>query len=267
VTALMRQSREVEGRIERWLVCATCASSYERSREPGPAPSQVALSATITATTTTTVTTTVSAAVRAGIPATAAPAARASELAAGDSAGITGRWLEADDEVFLSGAWGSAALPGEEPGSVPAAAIPGAGDPDRPAVTGHQPGVAPSLTGTSTDGGQVSTDLVPAGRRLPAQAGEAHNYGAWQRATATDGEVLDQLGLYLESMLSALTAVSAGRTQVQNVTAWADRVSAEASLTRDAIDEMDRRYQPVIAAVAAIGGPDEASNSSYYRDL
>jgi hypothetical protein len=67
-------------------------------------------------------------------------------------------------------------------------------------------------------------------------------------------------------MLSDLTAVSAGRSQVQNVSAWADRVRAEADLTREAIDEMDRRYKPVIGAVAAIGGPDEASDTSYYEE-
>ena len=68
-------------------------------------------------------------------------------------------------------------------------------------------------------------------------------------------------------MLSDLTAVSAGRTQVQNVTAWADRVHAEADMTRDAIDEMDRRYRPVIGAVADAGGPEEVSNTSYYREI
>jgi len=125
-----------------------------------------------------------------------------------------------------------------------------------------------SPTETSTDGGHVSTELELAdgGGRLPARAGEAYNYGAWAQATASDAELLEQLGLCVEAMLSDLTAVSAGRTQVQNVTAWADRVRAEADLTRDAIDEMDRRYKPVIATVAAVGGPDEVSNSSYYRE-
>lgn len=114
----------------------------------------------------------------------------------------------------------------------------------------------------------MSTELeLAGGSRLPARAGESYNYGAWQRATTSDAELLDALGLALEAMLSDLTAVSAGRTQVQNVTAWADRVGAEASLTRDAIDEMDHRYTPVIATVAAVGGPDEVSNTSYYRDL
>ena len=110
-------------------------------------------------------------------------------------------------------------------------------------------------------------ELADGGGRLPARAGESYNYGAWQRATASDAELLDQLGLALEAMLSDLTAVSAGRTQVQNVTAWADRVRAEADLTREAIEEMDRRYQPVIAAVAAVGGTNEVSNTSYYQDL
>ena len=114
----------------------------------------------------------------------------------------------------------------------------------------------------------MSTELeLAGGNRLPARPGEAYNYGAWQRATASDAEVIDQLGLALEAMLSDLTAVAAGRTQVQNVTAWADRVQAEASLTRDAIDEMDRRYKPVIATVAAVGGTDEVSNTSYYREM
>ena len=113
----------------------------------------------------------------------------------------------------------------------------------------------------------MSTELIPAGGRPPARPGEAYNYGAWQRATTSDAELLDALGLALEAMLSDLTAVSAGRTQVQNVTAWADRVRTEASLTRDAIDEMDRRYKPVIAAVAAVGGTDEISNTSYYREM
>ena len=100
--------------------------------------------------------------------------------------------------------------------------------------------------------GRVSTelDLADSGGRLPARPGEAYNYGAWQRATTSDSELLDQLGLCLEAMLSDLTSVSAGRSQVQNVTSWADRVRAEADLTRDAIEEMNRRYQPVIAAVA-----------------
>jgi hypothetical protein len=126
-----------------------------------------------------------------------------------------------------------------------------------------------SPTETSTDGGHVSTELELAdgGGRLPARAGESHNYGAWARATASDAELLEQLGLCIEAMLSDLTAVSAGRTQVQNVTAWADRVNAEANLTRDAIDEMDRRYRPVIGAVADVGGPEEVSNTSYYREI
>jgi hypothetical protein len=117
--------------------------------------------------------------------------------------------------------------------------------------------------------GRVSTELELAGNggRLPATANESYNYGAWQQATASDAELLDELGLALEAMLSDLTAVCAGRTQVQNVTAWADRVRAEANLTREAIEEMDRRYTPVIAAVAAVGGPEEVSNTSYYRDL
>jgi hypothetical protein len=133
-----------------------------------------------------------------------------------------------------------------------------------------------SPTETSTDGngdlmttGRVSTELELAGNggRLPATAGESYNYGAWQQATASDAELLDQLRLCLEAMLSGLTAVSAGRTQVANVSAWADRVSAEADLTREAIDEMDRRYRPVIGAVAAAGGPDEVSNTSYYQEI
>jgi len=113
----------------------------------------------------------------------------------------------------------------------------------------------------------VSSELELAGGRGLARAGEAYNYGSWQRATASDAELLDQLALCLEAMLSDLTAVSAGRAQVQNVSAWAGRVQAEAGLTRDAIDEMDRRYKPVIATVAAVGGPDEVSNTSYYREM
>jgi hypothetical protein len=130
-------------------------------------------------------------------------------------------------------------------------------------------GASPTQTQTSTDGGHVSTELELAdgGGRLPARAGESYNYGAWAQATASDAELLEQLGLCVEAMLSDLTAVSAGRTQVQNVTAWADRVRAEADLTRDAIHEMDRRYRPVIATVAAVGGPDEVSNSSYYQEI
>jgi hypothetical protein len=258
-TSMAYQRREVDGRIETWLLCANCRAAPAPGPGPGAAaPELAAVTASVTTTVTTMTTTTVSAAAVAVASGGEAPAVPAS----GDFTGITDAEIVDDDPAPATG-------PDGEPGSVPvAAAFPlPAGDPDQPTAPEPRPGPALPLTGTSTDGGNVSTEIELAGGRVPARAGEAYNYGAWERATATDGEVLDQLGLCLEAMLSDLTAVSAGRTQVQNVTAWADRVRAEADLTRDAIDEMNRRYQPVIATVAAVGGPEEVSNTSYYSQM
>lgn len=225
------QRVDVGGRTETWLLCAACRA------EPAPEPAPVPLAVTVTVQAT--------AAAIAGHPSDGPLSLQT------DNGGITGA-----DPVPVP-------APAGQPleAAVPAEA----------AVTDVPHGeiaAGASSTETSTDGGQVSTELeLAGGNRLPARPGESYNYGAWQRETASDAELLDALGLALEAMLSDLTAVSAGRTQVQNVTAWADRVQAEASLTRDAIDEMDRRYQPVVATVAAIGGPDESSNSSYYREM
>jgi hypothetical protein len=234
------QHVDVGGRTETWLLCSACRTS------PAPEPVREPLVITVTAQAT-----------------AAAVAGHASDgplaLGLGDSAVITGAGPEPEPA-------GDTARPGQPPA---AAAVPAPAE--AAAVTDVPHGAiaaGASSTETSTDGGQVSTEIeLAGGSRLPARVGESYNYGAWQQATASDAELLDALGLALEAMLSDLTAVSAGRTQVRNVTAWADRVRAEADLTRDAIDEMDRRYKPVIATVAAVGGPEEVSNTSYYSQM
>jgi len=128
------------------------------------------------------------------------------------------------------------------------------------------PAGLPAGLSSRTDGGQMEGLAVPGGN-LPARTGEVYSYGSWQRATGDDGELLDQLGLCLEHMLSDLTAVNAGRTQVRQVTNYADRVRAEAGAIRQTIAAMDSRYQPVIAAVGAAGGPDEVCDTRYYEDI
>lgn len=107
---------------------------------------------------------------------------------------------------------------------------------------------------------------VPGGH-APARAGEAYSYGSWQRATADDAGLVDQLGMCLEMMLSDLTAVNAGRTQVRQVTDWADRVRAEADAIRRTLAVMDARYEPVIEAVGAAGGPAEVCDTAYYQEI
>jgi hypothetical protein len=240
------QRVDVGARTETWLLCAACRA------EPAPEPTPVPLAVTVTVQAT--------AAAIAGHPSDGPLSLQA------DNGGITG----ADPVPVPAGDPGWPAPAGQP---IEAAAPAGAAVTDVPhgAIAA---GASPTETSTNGNGdpmttGQVGSELELAngGGRLPAPAGESYNYGAWQRATTSDAELLDALGLALEAMLSDLTAVSAGRTQTRNVTAWADRVQAEASLTRDAIDEMDRRYQPVIATVAAVGGPDETSNSSYYREM
>lgn len=125
------------------------------------------------------------------------------------------------------------------------------------------PGAAPG--GHINAGGDMSGDLIP--HTGHGEVAEAHSYGSWRRATASDAELAEQLGLCLDAMLGQLNAVNAGRTQVRNVTGWADRVRAEADATAATISEMDRRYLPVIAAVGAAGGPEEICDTSYYREI
>jgi hypothetical protein len=246
--AMSYQRVDVGGRTETWLLCADCRTGDAQ----GPAPAPSAVTAVVQA---------------------AAIAGHASDgpLAFhADNGGITGA-----DRVPVPA--GDPGQPGRWP--APAGQPPEAAAPARAAAITDVPhgelaaGAVSTETSTDGNGGLMTTgrvgnelELAGGGSRLPARAGESYNYGAWQRATASDAELLDQLGLALEAMLSDLTAVSAGRSQVQNVSAWADRVRAEADLTREAIDEMDRRYKPVIGAVAAIGGPDEASDTSYYEE-
>lgn len=109
----------------------------------------------------------------------------------------------------------------------------------------------------------MSSDLALPGS---AEVAEVHSYGSWRRATASDAELTEQLGLCLDHMLGQLSAVNAGRTQVANVTAWADRVRAEADATTRTLAAMDQRYLPVIAAVDAAGGTSEICDTAYYRE-
>lgn len=104
---------------------------------------------------------------------------------------------------------------------------------------------------------------------LPARPGEAYNYGAWRDAELTDAQLFDQLGLALDAMLGNLNTVNAGRTQVRNVSDWADRIRTEVTLTQEVVDEMERRYGPVIAVVAGVGGTEEISDpgSGYYEEV
>jgi hypothetical protein len=233
------QRVDAGGRTETWLLCAACRA--EDAPEPAPVPLVVQVAVQVNA------------AVNPGHASDGPLSLQA------DNGGITG----ADPVPVPAGGPGQPAPAGQPLDAAASAEAAAVTDVPHGAIAA---GASP--TETSTDGGHVSTELeLAGGNRLPARPGEAYNYGSWQRATESDAELLDALGLALEAMLSDLTAVSAGRTQTRNVTAWADRVRAEADLTREAIDEMDRRYTPVVATVAAVGGPDETSNSSYYREM
>jgi len=119
---------------------------------------------------------------------------------------------------------------------------------------------------SATDGGEMAKELAVPGTGGLARPGEAYSYGSWRRATIDDAGLIEQLGLCLDKMLADLSTVNAGRTQVRNVTEWADRVRAEADETSSVISEMDRRYRPVIAAVAAAGGTSEICDISYYGE-
>ena len=244
------QRVDVGGRTETWLLCAQCRTSPAPEPAPAPAAIQVPVQGTTTAV-----------AARAGDdPLAVEPdhggSAKADSVPTpGASAAQAERSAVAERQLEDPALFETSPITDVPRGEVAA-------------------GASPTETSTERTGGPMTTgrvstelDLADSGGRLPARPGEAYNYGAWQRATTSDAELLDQLGLCLEAMLSDLTAVSAGRSQVQNVTSWADRVRAEADLTRDAIEEMNRRYQPVIAAVSAAGGTDEVSNTSYYQDL
>jgi hypothetical protein len=233
------QRVDVGGRTETWLLCTQCRT------EPAPEPASVPLAVQVAVQ--------VNTAIGTG-HASDGPLAVALQPAA-----VGGGTPETPPAPA-----GGPAQPGQP--------LPAAGPGPDVIVTDVPLGelaAGASPTETSTDGGQMSNELELAdgGGRLPAAAGDAYSYGAWQRATATDAELLDQLGLALEAMLTDLTAASAGRTQVKNVADWADRVGVEAALTREAITEMDRRYRPVIAAVGDAGGTEEVSNTSYYREI
>lgn len=239
------QKVDAGGRAETWLLCALCRTGKSADDTPPRAPLPVTV----------------------GHPSDGPEAVRQADGDAEEPGGAPepqragpadlGRYLREPSGDAPAAVEPSSADDGEAAPTLPAADEPGG---ELPA------GDSPTETSPS-DGGQVPSDLELPDARLPAaRPDESYSYGSWQRATTSDAELLDQLALALEAMLSDLTAATAGRTQVRNVADWADRVGVEAALTREAIKEMDRRYEPVISAVDGAGGPEEVSNTSYYRE-
>jgi hypothetical protein len=245
VTALSRQAREVDGRIEMWLACAGCRDRYEAERAaPRPRPEPAgALGATVTATTTTaqpavtTSTATVTATV-AGEPATA-PVTDGNPVIAGELAG---------------------AEPQEATGAVPAA-----GAPQLPAGSPAEPG-QPEISAIKEEP-MGPSDLPTRNGGPPAIAGEVSSFGGWARASGSDADVLTGVGLLVHGLGDALTVVNASRAQVGNVTRWGERFQAEADLTAEMLQEMEGRYGPLIDVIDAIGGPEAIADLDHYTEV
>lgn len=115
----------------------------------------------------------------------------------------------------------------------------------------------------------MSTELaVQGGGALPAvRTGDVTTYGGQQTGHLSDAQLLEALSYWLGEMRNDLTASNAGRTQIANVQAWAERMEAEAALQRAVSEEVGRHLGSVAAAVDSVGGPEEIANTSYYEGI
>lgn len=261
-TALRWADVQAGGRTERWLLCPECRAGHAPAGpRPEPEPAE------------------------APEPGEAATVVPEPAVTAGEPGAL------------------DAAKPGPEPSAASepdpcrtrGPAVSGPGSPDSPAPGGSipvtpvagalatvapqpraageltagepaEPGTAP-ITGTGEDMSELA--IPGSAGNLPARTGEAYNYGAWRNAELSDAQLFDQLGLALDAMLGNLNTVNAGRTQVRNVSDWADRIRTEVTLTQEVVEEMERRYGPVVSVVAGVGGTDEISDpgSGYYEEV
>lgn len=114
--------------------------------------------------------------------------------------------------------------------------------------------------------------VVPRRTVVPARSGrvtggESYTHGQFNRAVADIRIRLDQLPDALEQMLRNLTAADAGRSQVQGVMATHRAVIDFMAQVEQMLAEVNRRANPVVAAVTAAGGPEEISSISYLREV
>lgn len=254
-TALQWSDVRAGERTERWLLCPECRAGHSADHpHPEPEPAE---------------------APEPGETATVVPepAVTAAERGALDAA-EPGTDPSSPSEPPGRAAAGPAPAALASDGTIPMAPVASAlaTVTPQPQAAGELTAGEPAEPGTPITGtGEDMSELAIPGStgNLPARPGEAYNYGAWRNAELSDAQLFDQLGLALDAMLGNLNSVNAGRTQVRNVSDWADRIRTEVTLTQEVVDEMERRYGPVVSVVAGVGGTDEISDpgSGYYEEV
>jgi hypothetical protein len=96
--------------------------------------------------------------------------------------------------------------------------------------------------------------------------GDIANHGDWDRGTQQIGAALELIIRHQEAMLANLMAEDAGRTQMADIRAWSDRVTAVIAFIRSMLDSVNGRIYPLIDRVDAAGGPCEVASPAYHSD-
>jgi hypothetical protein len=96
-------------------------------------------------------------------------------------------------------------------------------------------------------------------------AGEAWTHGQFESSAASVQAHADAVPPKLESMLSNLRSVDAGRSQVRGVIHAYELIGAFIGETQQMLTESNRRARPVVRAVDGAGGPEEIANMPYYQ--
>lgn len=125
---------------------------------------------------------------------------------------------------------------------------------------------------TTTRNGELMTGTGALARRtahapVPVVAGgDIANHGDWDRLTQQVATAVELITRCQDAMLGNLKAADAGRTQMADIRAWSDRLTATVMFIRSMLAEVNGRIHPLIDAVNAAGGPDEVASPGYHSD-